>query len=160
MQITTKNCCASLNEFEGSARSKLGNFCYPLGFRPLIWQTDLSARQGRRKGRKEEGWIFRLPKTFSGLPSSLSIVVPFLFFQPALINEANQLAAAHRASERAEMGSLSVGFRANFPAYALMKFVLTIQSSVVIVLSRQITSATTCFAACKHWRTEKGRRDN
>ena len=56
-----------MNWKEGSA-SKLGNFCYPLGFRPLIWQTDLSARQGRRKGRKEEGWIFRLPKTFSGLP--------------------------------------------------------------------------------------------
>ena len=56
---------------------------------------------------KEEGWIFRLPKTFS-----LSSLLPSfhrrsLSFLSAAINELYQLAAAAElASEAAEMGSL------------------------------------------------------
>ena len=95
-----------LNEFGGGK----GNFCYPSGFSPLIWQADLSVRvDGRRRERKgkEEGWIFRLPKTFS-----LSSLLPSfhrrsLSFLSAAINELYQLAAAAKlASEAAEMGYL------------------------------------------------------
>ena len=94
-----------------------GNFCYPLGFSPLIWQTDLSARvDGREEERKKDGFSDCQKLSAAFLPSLppivVVVVVPFLFFQPALINEANQLAAAER--ETAEMGSLRVG-RTKYP---------------------------------------------
>ena len=57
----------------------------------------------KRKGRRMD---FQTAKNFQRPPSLPPSVVPFLFFQPALINEANQLAAEREAAER---GSLQVG---------------------------------------------------
>ena len=52
---------------------------------------------GREEERKKDGFSDCQKLSAASLPLSLlPMVVPFLFFQPALINEANQLAAEPR----------------------------------------------------------------